>query len=762
MLRKLIPEFSKSNYLVGIILVCLIGLITNLEAQNRAILLDAETGLPVQGASISISANGSQVITYSDTLGIFRFNAEQATEIKIKCLGYETQHFQFFHKKYPTTIFLYPSSLQLSEIKINAALLEKQYLDVSGGINHISRKEIREEKTVSAAEILMDVPGLYMQQGTYTTNKLVIRGIGSRASYGTNRIKAYLDDIPLTSGEGITSFEDLDLLSLAKVEILKGATSAIYGSGLGGTMRLYSDSPTLEGNHASLHTSLGSFGMYKNTISASHKSEDSYVNALYSNTTADGYRQNNRYIRNNAMLKSETSLKKSTVTFLANYIDINGQIPSSLNKEMFENTPEAAAPNWLAVEGYEAYRKILGGITIKTPMSNSLLNHFSLSGNIYNGYERRPFNILDDNSTRFGLRQRLGWKKSKFEITGGLEYFMEKYKWQLYETINTGKGDKFADNKETRFNLNTFLLGNYTITPKLKFDAGLSLNFYSYQIKDNFNSGSNNQSGNFVGAPIFSPRAGLVYSIDTQNAIYTNMGHGFSIPSVEESLLPEGSINTNLKPEEGITYELGLRGDLRFLKLQYDLGAYFTNVSNMLVTKRLTEADFMSINAGKTEHKGVELWLSKNISVTTDFSLFLSGTYSISSHHFLDFVDDGNNYSGNNMPGIPNQQVNFKAEAWYKRKIFLTGRISATGRQFINDSNTEEYNEFNTLDIVAGYRHRWKNGILLSIKAEVENLFNTQYASMLLINAPQFGNNAPRYYYPGLPRNFFLTLSISK
>lgn len=112
MLRKLIPEFSKSNYLVGIILVCLIGLITNLEAQNRAILLDAETGLPVQGASISISANGSQVITYSDTLGIFRFNAEQATEIKIKCLGYETQHFQFFHKKYPTTIFLYPSSLQ--------------------------------------------------------------------------------------------------------------------------------------------------------------------------------------------------------------------------------------------------------------------------------------------------------------------------------------------------------------------------------------------------------------------------------------------------------------------------------------------------------------------------------------------------------------------------------------------------------------------------------------------------------------------------
>lgn len=44
-----------------------------------------------------------------------------------------------------------------------------------------------------------------MQQGSLNTNKITIRGIGSRSQYSTTRIKAYFEEIPLTSAECKTS-----------------------------------------------------------------------------------------------------------------------------------------------------------------------------------------------------------------------------------------------------------------------------------------------------------------------------------------------------------------------------------------------------------------------------------------------------------------------------------------------------------------------------------------------------------------------------
>ena len=43
----------------------------------------------------------------------------------------------------------------------------------------------------------------------------------------------------------------------------------------------------------------------------------------------------------------------------------------------------------------------------------------------------------------------------------------------------------------------------------------------------------------------------------------------------------------------------------------------------------------------------------------------------------------------------------------------------------------------------------------------IRNLFDAHYASMILINAPSFGGQPPRYYYPGTPRYFYLGLRFA-
>ena len=64
----------------------------------------------------------------------------------------------------------------------------------------------------------------------------------------------------------------------------------------------------------------------------------------------------------------------------------------------------------------------------------------------------------------------------------------------------------------------------------------------------------------------------------------------------------------------------------------------------------------------------------------------------------------------------------------------------------------------NTVNIAKKIQIRKK--INLNIITGVKNLFDEKYASMILINAKGFGGKKPRYYYPGLPRNYFISLNI--
>ena len=43
----------------------------------------------------------------------------------------------------------------------------------------------------------------------------------------------------------------------------------------------------------------------------------------------------------------------------------------------------------------------------------------------------------------------------------------------------------------------------------------------------------------------------------------------------------------------------------------------------------------------------------------------------------------------------------------------------------------------------------------------LNNILNEKYASQILINASGFGGNAPRYYYPGNPINYYTGININ-
>jgi iron complex outermembrane receptor protein len=82
------------------------------------------------------------------------------------------------------------------------------------------------------------------------------------------------------------------------------------------------------------------------------------------------------------------------------------------------------------------------------------------------------------------------------------------------------------------------------------------------------------------------------------------------------------------------------------------------------------------------------------------------------------------------------------------------------GKQYLNDGNEGIYQAYQTLNWNISYARDLSANFGFSLALGINNVLDQSYASMILINAPSFGGAPPRYYYPGMPRNFYLTLSI--
>jgi len=654
-------------------------------------------------------------------------------------------------------------TVQLGEVTIGFLSYKDRYA-ATGSIGVVSEQIRENPATINIAELINLVPGVFMAEGSYNTNRLIIRGVGSRTPYSTNRIRVYLDDIPITTGDGISNPEDIDASLIGRIQILKGPSSAIYGSGLGGVVRITSKYPAQNGFSGTIDFNYGSFGTYRSTASLSLKKNRFSLFSGYARSTSEGYRENSRYMRNNFLISSRYFGTHFQALLTLCYTDVYSRIPSSLDRKDFLDNPEKAAENWLAVKGFESYRKLVAGISLQADLPGSVKNKLVLYGAFNNPYESRPFNILDDRSAIAGFRELVQKTIGRTDLSLGIEFFRERYSWQIYETESGNRGMLLNDNLETRQFFNLFAFGRFTPTERLVIDAGVNLNILNYDISTMYNIDSTDQSGTYRYKPVVSPRIGINYRYLPEHYIYLSGGHGFSAPSLEETLLPEGTINHELKPETGWNFELGTRSSFADGRLRTELAFYVIHLRNLLVTKRISEDIFTGINAGSALNTGLEFlgeYLLTNPEAKTRHGLDLGLSYTLNSNRFLNFVDDGADHSGNNLPGIPRQILYLRLKAHLREMFYLQAEHRFTGMQFLNDENSERYEGYNTSDIRLSFEKKLNQiPAGLRIYGGVRNIFNTHYASMILVNAPSFGGNQPRYYYPGLPRNYFVGLSL--
>ncbi|MFN7100511.1 MAG: TonB-dependent receptor family protein [Flavobacterium sp.] len=659
-------------------------------------------------------------------------------------------------------------TISLPEVLLKGRPIQKSVQKTAAAVAILTAADINRSDGLILTPVLNTIPGVSMQQGALNTNRIMIRGIGARAQFGTTKIKAYFDGIPLTTGEGETTIDDLNLSTIEKIEITKGPNATSFGSGLGGVIQLFSKETPAGENFAKAAATVGSFGLLHQQYTAGFANAKSNWYSSFANVQQDGFRANSDYNRKTFNLHGKQQLgTKGKLSFLGTFTRLKAFIPSSINENDFNNNPEKAAPTWAAAKGFESYDKVLLGIAYQHQFTNKWSLQTSVFGSFKNAYEPRPFDILEDNTNTVGLRAHANFKDQVFsvpmELSFGTELLKEKYNNTLYRNLyqsqpgqGSVQGEAFSTVNQNRNYSTYFVQMELQLNSKLQLETGLAFNETSYSLENETNQGDPYSFG-----AVWSPRVGLSYQVSKGKHLYTAISNGFSVPSVSETLTPQGQINNNLKPELGWNYEVGFKGNWLGQKLYTEVALYTTQIKNLLVARRTAEDQFVGINAGSSSHSGLEFVLRYAVLSSEQVQIKTQASGTLNNFKFNEFVDGDADYSGNQLTGPPQSQFNFGIDVQTKMGISWNTSLQTVGKIPMNDSNTKYSDRYALLDSKLTYLFTLFNCLKTEVNVGVNNALNQKYAANILPNAVGFGTAAPRYFYPGNPINYYGGFSVA-
>ena len=638
--------------------------------------------------------------------------------------------------------------------------------------NVIRGKFFQNQSPVDLASSINQISGVYMLSGALNTNRVTIRGVGARTPFGTDKLRLYFNDIPVTNGTGFSTLEAFDLESLEAIEIIKGPKGTDFGANLGGAMLLKTREETATGTRLANSFTVGSYGLVKNNLRFNHAGKTFSLGVQYGTMDIDGYRENSAFNRNGLLLNADYTLKGDhMVSLLVNQISYNAQIASSLSKSAYEANPRQAAFTWKAAKGYEDNRSTLLGLSYTHRLGTSFTATGSMFYTYLDHYEPRPFNILDEFTNGYGFRGRLSGKFNyggrEAEFTFGGELYKDEYNWgtfeNLYEQTNgqgSLAGERLSANKEYRRQFNGFGTLTMPFTNRLNAQFGLGINKTHYDFRDLFTTGATNKNARRNFDPIVLPSLGVEYSLGGGSRVYANISRGFSNPNLEETLTPTGVINPDIAQETGTSYEVGSKLLWPEIHLWMDITLYRMDIKNLLVSQRVGQDQYIGKNAGQTRHQGVEFQLDHYVNITSNLRLSPFVGYTYSDHSFVSFVDGDADYSGNPLTGVPGHRLQMGVRLDYGKSFYWSNTYQYVGGIPLTDANTLQSEAFGLLNSRLGYTYKVSERVSAGIDLGANNIFNVLYAQSVLINAVGFGGAEPRYYYPGNNRNFYGGLQV--
>ncbi|MEC8005416.1 MAG: TonB-dependent receptor, partial [Bacteroidota bacterium] len=577
------------NHIYSFIILTLIGIFfypaellaqTDKTATVRGVIYDGEeAGEPLIGSNVILN-NGDGAAT--DFNGAYSFNAKPGSyTITVKYIGYQTQTKNIRLSAGETKEFsltLMPESNQLDDVVISASKYEQKLGDVPVSMAVIKPALIENKATRDAQAIVEQVPGVQINE-----NQVSIRG-GSGWSYGAgSRVLVMVDGMPMLAGDANdVKWSAIPLENISQIEILKGASSVLYGSSaLNGVINIRTqypkDKPVTKVNISNGFYNNG----YASRMGTSLISGDSVLDQRSDQTWWDsprGYIQGNfthlrKLSENDELVLGGFFMKDQGYRFGENdqRARINGgwkhfsKKINGLSYGLNLNNNFNNSTIFFLWAGADSVLHALGGVdTATTTMSKSSSSRIMIDPYISyvnkNGKEHhlkaRFFRTDNQNNTNQAATSNYYFGEYQFQ-----QRFENKF------TITSGAMSSYTDviselyGNHTSTNLAAYFQG-YKKWEKFNLTAGMRLEYFKI---DSVQSEGKlfTKDLNIPFQPVF--RIGSTYQPAEYTFLRASYGQGYRFPSIAEKYISTfvGGLNifpnNNIQPEYGWSAEIGLK-----------------------------------------------------------------------------------------------------------------------------------------------------------------------------------------------------------
>jgi len=478
---------------------------------------DNQTGEPLAGVYV-IWGKGSG--TSTDGGGYFTFTAIEGTRtIDFRYIGYRslTEVLDIIAGgNIVLDIKLEPEAQSLDQVVVSADRMEQKRSDLTVSMDVIQSEHLFRNHITDAQELITKTPGIEVLDGQAS-----IRG-GSGFSYGVgSRVLALIDGLPMMSADaGNIKWHFLPLENLSQVEIIKGASSVLYGSSaLNGVINFR----TADASNVPVTQFYTEFGLFGDPASEAWKWWD--TPRLFGSASFSHLRKiNNTDLGVGVNLSSDRGYRK-------------------FNDETLGRVSIRLKHHSSRVEGLKYGISLSGGRTYKTDFvlwENALtggLKQDTATVSRLHGYyfAADPFVTLGKRGkVRHDIRLRLQGSQNRFPVrsennAGSLSLYGEYQFWYKFsdivslttgfsETWSTIQSEFFGDHNG--LNLAGFAQAEVHPFSRLKITGGV-------RVEQNFLDGDPDRL-----VPVF--RTGLNFQAAKYTFLRASFGQGYRYPSIAE------------------------------------------------------------------------------------------------------------------------------------------------------------------------------------------------------------------------------------
>ncbi|MDZ7291918.1 MAG: TonB-dependent receptor [candidate division KSB1 bacterium] len=678
-------------------------LTTSLSAQSEQLIsgrvMDSQTNMPLPGANVYVLPKGPGII--SDAHGRFKIKltAAQEDSLRISFMGYRPATIALAKISGELRIKLVATTFLFSETVVTATRQPAVRAAVPAATELV---EIRSPSNIgrqNAGEVLAQAQSIFVKEygGVSGLKTINLRGAGD------GQILVLADGVRLNNPQnGGVDAGLLSLVSIDKIEIVRGNASAQYGSdALGGVIHLRSLQPPA-GFSGRLQTSAGSFGTF-----------DSRVQVGYGNTKWRGIIAMDRLVsdgnfpidhsgkikrRNNASQRRELFVRWSA------------SLREDLRLNLLHRASETAqsVPGSLQYPSLAAQQKDLNQLT--SAMLDWNLNSLVQLSAQFSGerrdqrYQDPSFSLASHHkiASRLGTLQNRAQLHQTLDILAGCE--IGNYR---FNSTDLGKPER------------TQRSGFFQIEWKPFIDQRHS--FWQLKIIPSLRYDDYSDVGHRT-----SPKLALGLSRQSTSRLSLHASHGqsFRVPSMNDLFWPAGPFvagNPALKPETGRELEGGMLYEFsRAGNWQIELAGFDSQMKDLIVWTSDANFRYSPVNLANANIRGLELaaaWRGRGDRVNGRI------TYTrLSAKNAASGVET----NGKDLTYRPRDKVDVQANCDL-RYFTLSGNFQFVGRRFIDAANRTSLPAYRVTNFSLS-RQIHIGDFAMLFHAEVKNVFDKHFS----------------------------------